>query len=66
MMTKTPENAIIYLLSVHDVLHSENFIYNVHGTLMRDKKNHKSSFTNYYFLPNNFIRLFETCVIPFR
>ena len=38
IMTKKPENAVIYLLPLHDVLHSENFIYNVYWTVMRDKK----------------------------
>ena len=37
-MTKTPANAIIYLLSLHDVLYSENLIYNVYWTAMGDKK----------------------------
>ena len=41
MMTKPPENSNIYLLSFHDVLHSENFIYNVYWTVMWDKKNIK-------------------------
>ena len=38
MMTKTLKNASIYLLSIHDVLHSESFVYNVYWTVMLDKK----------------------------
>ena len=39
-----PENANIYLLSLHDLLNSENVIYNVYWTVMRDKKKSQNQF----------------------